>query len=51
VGEDNPFGHLSDEVMERLIEKVASENIYRTSEQGTIEFISDVKKLWVRVGR
>ncbi len=46
---DNPFGHPSGEVVERLIEQVGSENIYRTDEQGTIEFITDGERLWVRV--
>jgi len=51
VGEGNPFGHPTEEVMKRLIEKVGQENIYRTDEHGTIEFITDGEKLWVRVGR
>ena len=49
VGADNPFGHPSDEVMERLNEKLGSENIYCTDEQGTIEFITDGKRLRVEV--
>jgi competence protein ComEC len=48
VGKDNPFGHPSDEVMERLTEKLGSENIYRTNEHGTIEFITDGERLWVK---
>jgi len=48
AGKDNPFGHPSDEVMTRLEQKIGSENIYRTDEQGTIEFITDGEKLWVR---
>jgi len=51
VGEDNPHGHPTDGVMARLIEQVGSENIYRTDEQGTIEFITDGERLWVRVER
>jgi competence protein ComEC len=50
VGEGNPFGHPSDEVLERLKAKLGEENIYRTDVQGTIEFITDGKRLWVRVG-
>ena len=34
--------------MERLIEKVGQENIYRTDEQGMIEFITDGERLWVK---
>ncbi len=45
---DNPFGHPSREVVERLKEKLGSENIYRTDEQGTIEFITDGERLWVK---
>ncbi len=48
VGEDNPFGHPTPEVMERLEEKLGSENIFRTDKQRTIEFITDGKRLWVK---
>jgi len=51
VGEDNRFGHPSDEVLDRLKEKSGSENIYRTDEHGTIEFITDGERLWVRTDR
>jgi len=51
VGADNKFGHPSDEVMDRLKEKLGSENIYRTDECGTIEFTTDGKRLWVEVER
>jgi len=51
VGEDNPFGHSSSEVMERLMLKAGSENIYRTDEHGRIEFITNGERLWVRVER
>ena len=49
VGEGNPYGHPSGEVMERLIEKLGQENIYRTDENGTIEFITDGHRLWRRI--
>ncbi len=48
VGEDNLFGHPSREVVERLEEKLGSKNIFRTDEQGTIEFITDGERLWVK---
>jgi len=48
VGADNPFGHPSPEVMSRLIEGVGEDNIYRTDEDGAIEFITDGERLWVR---
>jgi competence protein ComEC len=49
VGEDNPYGHPSDEVMDRLEANPDIENIFRTDEQGTIEFITDGERLWVVV--
>jgi len=48
VGEDNPFGHPSPEVSERLIDRLGEDNVYRTDEDGTIEFITDGAKLWVK---
>jgi len=48
VGKDNPFGHPSPEVMARLRDRIGLENIYRTDEHGTIEFITDGQRLWVR---
>ncbi|MDP2728943.1 MAG: DNA internalization-related competence protein ComEC/Rec2 [Dehalococcoidales bacterium] len=51
VGENNSFGHPSSDVMDRLEEKAGKENIYRTAEQGTVEFITDGERLWVKVGR
>jgi competence protein ComEC len=51
VGEDNDYGHPSQEVIARLEAKLDSENIYRTDEDGTIEFITDGEKLWLDVER
>jgi competence protein ComEC len=51
VGADNPFGHPGSETIERLEERLNSKNIYRTDEYGTIEFITDGKRLWVRTER
>ncbi|GAH52605.1 unnamed protein product, partial [marine sediment metagenome] len=51
VGVDNRHGHPSPTVMERLKTKLGSRNIYRTDEQGTIEFITDGDRLWVKVER
>jgi len=47
VGE-NSFGHPSGEVIGRLAEKLGEDNIYRTDERGTIEFITDGERLWVK---
>jgi competence protein ComEC len=47
VGTDNPFGHPSPEVVERL----SATHLYRTDQQGTIELITDGKRLWVKTQR
>lgn len=47
VGLNNPFGHPSPEVMARLREKVG-QNLFLTSRDGTVEFITDGQKLWVK---
>jgi competence protein ComEC len=47
VGADNTFGHPSLEVVESLIDKLGEDNVYRTDEDGTIEFITDGERLWV----
>ncbi len=46
VGADNKFGHPTPDVMKRLTRKLGSENIFRTDERGTIEFITDGARLW-----
>jgi competence protein ComEC len=48
VGANNTFGHPSSEVRGRLIERLGEDNIYRTDEDGTIEFITDGESLWVK---
>jgi competence protein ComEC len=47
AGADNPFGHPSPEVVERLIGRLGEDNVYRTDEDGTIEFVTDGERLWV----
>ena len=44
VGADNLFGHPSPEVVGRL----SATHLYRTDQQGTIELITDGKRLWVK---
>jgi len=51
VGKDNRFDHPDSEVVERLVEKVGEDRVYLTSQQGTIEFITDGNRLWVRTER
>jgi competence protein ComEC len=47
VGKDDKFGHPAPEVLARLEDKIGGANIYRTDENGTVEFITDGEKLWV----
>ena len=47
VGKDNEFGHPNEDVIARLQQIVGSSNLYRTDLQGTIEFSTDGKSLWV----
>jgi competence protein ComEC len=51
VGADNKFGHPDPDVVDRLEKKLGAENIYRTDEQGTIEFTTDGERLWVETGK
>ena len=48
AGADNPFGHPSPEILERLIDRLGEHNVYRTDEDGTIELITDGERLWVK---
>jgi competence protein ComEC len=49
VGKDNPFGHPSPEILQRYAEHGLT--VLRTDEQGTIEFVTDGKRLWVETAR
>ena len=51
AGADNKFGHPSGEVLDRLKEKLNTEDIYRTDKHGTVEFITDGERLWVELER
>jgi len=48
AGEDNPFGHPNDDVINRLEERLDPENIFCTAKHSTIEFITDGERLWVK---
>jgi len=48
VGADNRFGLPHDEVVDRLTERLGSDRVYLTSEHGTIEFVTDGDRLWVK---
>jgi competence protein ComEC len=49
VGKDNDFGHPSPEVLERYAERGLT--VFRTDQDGTIEFSTDGERLWVETGR
>jgi len=49
VGANNPFGHPGQEVVKRLVGRLGKDKVYRTDEDGTVEFITDGEKLWVSV--
>lgn len=51
VGNDNVFGHPDKWVLQRLAEKTGEAGVYRTDLQGTIVFITDGQKLWVKTDR
>ena len=47
---DNPYGHPHNEVVTRLEASLGAENVFRTDDDGTIEFITDGEGLWVVIG-
>ncbi len=47
VGNRNPFGHPSQEVMSRLSETVQEQQVMVTREVGTVTLESDGERLWV----
>ena len=48
AGKDNKYGHPAPETSNRLDDVIGGNNIYRTDEVGTIEFITDGERLWVK---
>jgi competence protein ComEC len=49
VGQDNDYGHPSPEVLDRYAEHGFI--VFRTDEQGTVEFSTDGEQLWVETSR
>ena len=50
VGAENLAGHPAQEVLDRLAQEPGV-TVLRTDEQGTIEFVSDGRQVWVRTER
>ncbi len=48
VGSENRFGLPSSEVINRLCSRLSPERVYLTSTDGTIEFLTDGARLWVK---
>ena len=51
VGAENDYGHPSREVLTRLESAIGGANILRTDQDGTIEFITDGERLWLKKDR
>ena len=51
VGADNPFGHPSPEVLDRLRALLPDHTLYATSTHGTIELTTDGERWWVKTHR
>ncbi|MFU8796854.1 MAG: ComEC/Rec2 family competence protein [Dehalococcoidia bacterium] len=51
VGAENPFGHPSPEVIQRLVDRVGIDSVYRTDRHGTVDLITDGERLWVKTDK
>jgi competence protein ComEC len=51
VGVDNRFGLPDTEIIDRLVTQLGNDGIYLTSTHGTIEFITDGNRLWLKHDR
>ena len=51
VGEGNRFNHPHTDVVQRVVEALGHDQVYRTDKHGTVEFVSDGKGLWVSTER
>ena len=51
MGAENSYGHPHKTVLDRLGAQVGEDQVYLTTQQGTVEFITDGHRLWVRPQR
>ncbi len=51
VGADNDYGHPGEETMGRLTGRIGQDKIYRTDKNGTVEFITNGVRLWVKTDK
>ena len=51
VGEDNPFGHPDDEVLDRLQAVLPDDRVLLTSQHGDVEVTTDGRRLWLETAR
>lgn len=47
VGGSNSYGHPNEDVLGRLVNQTGDANLYRTDQDGGVEFITDGTELWV----
>jgi competence protein ComEC len=48
VSSNNNFNHPHPEIVSRLMQKLGDSKVFLTSKHGSVEFISDGNKLWVK---
>ena len=51
VGEGNSFGHPNVDVLGRLVSQTGVDRLYRTDQDGDVEFVTDGRELWVNTER
>jgi competence protein ComEC len=49
VGADNRFEHPHEEVLDRLADQGVA--VLRTDQVGTVEFVTDGRRMWMRTER
>jgi competence protein ComEC len=51
VGAENRFNHPHPDVLNRINAVVGRERLYLTSQDGTVEFLTDGTALWIATGK